>query len=83
MMIRRSVTVLFTFAVVLSLAPAEAVAQSEDRTMPMRTPDGYPDVSGIFTFRTLTPFERPQQFEGQETLSEEEAPRLRRRSGPA
>jgi hypothetical protein len=72
-MLKRSVTALFTLAVVLSLAPAEAVAQSGDRTMPMRTPDGYPDVSGIFTFRTLTPFQRPQQFEGLETLSAEEA----------
>ena len=41
--------------------------------MPMRTPDGQPDVSGIFTFRTLTPLERPSQFEGVETLSEEDA----------
>ena len=40
----------------------------------MRTPDGQPDISGNFTFRTLTPFERPSQFEGQENLSAEEAP---------
>ena len=41
--------------------------------MPMRTPDGQPDVSGTFTFRTLTPFQRPEQFEGLENLSPEEA----------
>ena len=41
--------------------------------MPMRTPDGQPDVSGTFTFRTLTPLQRPQQFEGLETLGTEEA----------
>ena len=40
------------------------MAQSGERTMPMRTPDGQPDVSGIFTFRTLTPMQRPRQFEG-------------------
>tara|TARA_B100002003_G_scaffold240084_1_gene260213 strand:+ start:633 stop:1604 length:972 start_codon:yes stop_codon:yes gene_type:complete len=57
----------------LTLVPASAVAQSTDRTMPMRTPDGLPDVSGIFTFRTLTPFQRPNQFEGRETLNAEEA----------
>ena len=41
--------------------------------MPMRTPDGQPDISGIFTFRTLTPYQRPEQFAGKETLSAEEA----------
>ena len=55
------------------LVPQSAMAQSGDRTMPMRTPDGQPDVSGIFTFRTLTPFQRPGQFEGRENLSAEEA----------
>ena len=55
------------------LVPQSALAQSGDRTMPMRTPDGQPDVSGIFTFRTLTPFQRPRQFEGRENLSAEEA----------
>ena len=59
-------------AVVLGLVPM-AVAQSDERSMPMRTPDGQPDVSGIFTFRTLTPFQRPSQFEGRETLPAEEA----------
>ena len=60
-------------AAVLTLVPHTAVAQSSDRTMPMRTPDGQPDVSGIFTFRTLTPFQRPTQFEGVENLSPEDA----------
>ena len=39
----------------------------------MRTPDGQPDVSGTFTFRTLTPLDRPTQFEGRENLTAEEA----------
>ena len=70
---RTCVVTLVTAAVVLTLVPAPAVAQSTDRTMPMRTPDGQPDISGIFTFRTLTPFQRPRQFEGQATLSPEDA----------
>ncbi|MBM18114.1 MAG: hypothetical protein CL947_03560 [Epsilonproteobacteria bacterium] len=49
------------------------VAQEADRTMPMQTPDGQPDVSGIFTFRTITPFQRPSQFADQETLDAETA----------
>ena len=57
----------------LALAAPAALAQSSERTVPMRTPDGQPDVSGTFTFRTLTPLERPRQFEGLENLSPEEA----------
>ncbi len=60
------------FAVVLTLAPQPVMAQTGG-AMPMRTPDGQPDVSGIFTFRTLTPLERPTQFEGRDSLSVEEA----------
>ncbi len=58
--------------IVLAVAPM-AAAQSDEGTMPMRTPDGQPDVSGTFTFRTLTPFQRPTRFEGRETLAAEEA----------
>ena len=63
----------FTVTVGLALGAPFAVAQSNDRTMPMRTPDGQPHISGIFTFRTVTPFQRPSQFEGRENLSAEEA----------
>ena len=38
-----------------------------------RTPDGQPDISGIYTFRTLTPLERPTALAGQERLTVEEA----------
>ena len=72
-MLKRCVAAFFTLTVVLTLVPQPAVAQSTGRTMPMRTPDGQPDVSGTFTFRTLTPFQRPSQFEGREKLTAEEA----------
>ena len=71
-MLKRCLAAFVTAALVLALAPM-AAAQSDERTMPMRTPDGQPDVSGTFTFRTLTPFQRPSQFEGLENLSLEEA----------
>ena len=67
-MFRKCVAPFFTLIVVLALA-APSAAQSADRTMPMRTPDGQPHISGIFTFRTITPFQRPSQFEGREHLS--------------
>ena len=72
-MFKNFFAVFFTLTVALTLLPLSAIAQSTDRTMPMRTPDGQPDISGNFTFRTLTPFERPSQFEGQENLSAEAA----------
>ena len=60
-------------AVLFTFAAAPATAQSDGDGMPMRTPDGHPHISGTFTFRTLTPMQRPSQFEGQETLGAEEA----------
>ncbi len=72
-MTRQRLTTYMMLAIAFVLAPQWATAQSGDRTLMMRTPDGQPDVSGIFTFRTLTPFQRPRQFEGQENLSAEEA----------
>ncbi len=71
-MFKRCFVALFTVTIVLTLVPQTA-AQSSERTMPMRTPEGQPDISGIFTFRTLTPLQRPRQFEGRETLTAEEA----------
>ena len=72
-MIKKALAAFCTITFVFTLAPPSAIAQSGDRTMPMRTPDGQPDVSGTFTFRTLTPLERPTQFEGRESLTAEEA----------
>ena len=49
-----------------------ALAQTFDPSS-MKTPDGQPDISGKFTFRTLTPLQRPQALEGQAALNAEEA----------
>jgi hypothetical protein len=38
-----------------------------------RTPDGRPDLQGLWDFAQLTPFERPTDLAGKVTLSEEEA----------
>ena len=69
-MIKKFVALVFMVALVVTLAPVAADAQSD---APMRRPDGQPDISGIFTFRTLTPYQRPRQFEDQETLTAEAA----------
>jgi hypothetical protein len=44
-------------------------------TMP-RTPDGHPDLHGLWTTQTFTPLERPQRYAGQEFLTEQEAEEL-------
>jgi len=67
----KGIVVFFAVVALSALWSQEIVAQSG--SMPMRTPDGQPDVSGTFTFRTLTPFQRPAQFEGQENLAVEDA----------
>jgi len=71
-MLKRVVWSLVTSTFCILLA-SPVFGQSGDHAMPMRTPDGQPDVSGIFTFRTLTPLERPEQFEGVESLNPEDA----------
>ena len=71
-MIKKCFSTFVTVAAVLTVAPPSVLAQPGNGT-PMRTPDGQPHISGTFTFRTLTPMQRPEQFEGRETLSPEEA----------
>ena len=76
MQTRRIAVSVVTIAAAASLAAPPAVAQSSDDTapsMPMRTPDGQPDISGIYTFRTLTPLQRPNALAEKETLDPEEA----------
>ena len=38
-----------------------------------RTPWGAPDLQGVWDFATMTPMERPAEFAGQATLTEEDA----------
>jgi hypothetical protein len=49
-----------------------------------RTPDGHPDLQGVWTNSTMTPLERPADLAGKEFFSEQEAassrPELGRRS---
>src|SRR5437773_2808882 len=38
-----------------------------------RTPDGHPDLQGIWDFRSATPLERPARFAGREFMTADEA----------
>ena len=72
-MSQRFVTVIALAIAAALVAPIPAGAQSAQSETVMRTPDGQPHISGIFTFRTLTPLQRPAALEGQERLGAEEA----------
>jgi hypothetical protein len=58
-------------AATLLLAVA-ASAQSRE-WQPPRTPDGKPDLQGTYTFRTITPLQRPAALADKDTLTPEEA----------
>jgi hypothetical protein len=38
-----------------------------------RTPDGHPDLQGVWTNATITPLERPQEFAAKATATDAEA----------
>jgi hypothetical protein len=61
------------------LAAGVLSAQSAKWTAP-RTPDGQPDLQGVWTNATITPFERPPELAGKPFLTEQEAAALERRS---
>jgi hypothetical protein len=65
----------------LALLAAAGVlsAQSTKWTVP-RTPDGQPDLQGVWTNATITPFERPAELAGKAFLTEQEAAALEHRS---
>jgi hypothetical protein len=57
------------------LSAVSASGQSPKSRVP-RTPDGRPDLQGMWDFAQLTPFERPGDFAGKETVTDEEAGEL-------
>jgi len=59
-------------AIFMSLLSPLAVSQPSAYEPP-RTPGGHPDLQGTFTFRTLTPMQRPTELGERAVLTEEEA----------
>jgi hypothetical protein len=77
---------------VVSLAPGPAAAQTPAPAAkaagrqpaktwaPPRTPFGQPDLQGLWTNATVTPFERPGELAGKPVLTEEEAAEFEQRA---
>jgi len=61
-----------TFTVFLPAQTPAAKSNSKNWTVP-RTPDGKPDLQGVWTNATLTPLERPSAMAGKATVTDAEA----------
>src|ERR1700688_149282 len=58
---------------VVVLAVAGVLPLAGQHSAAARTPDGHPDLQGIWTNATITPMERPAMFAGKLTVSDAEA----------
>src|SRR5438105_15355029 len=62
---------------VFGQGPKKPAAKTWNQT---RTPDGQPDLQGIWTNPTITPFERPVELAAKAYLTEQEAAELEKRA---
>ena len=67
---------LLAAVVALVAFAAPAAAQDGDWTLP-RTPDGQPDLQGVWANNNATPLQRPPEWAGKERLTDEELAELR------
>ena len=68
----RTGSLVLAFLIVFSVATS-AQNSLDGSSSQLRTAWGDPDLQGVWDFRTLTPLERPDEFEGKAFLTEEEA----------
>ncbi len=69
-----SLTAMSVLLAIPSAAQPVAKSTSKPKTWTApRTPDGHPDLQGIWTNATITPLERPSMFTGKLTVSDAEA----------
>ncbi len=63
-----------------STAPASPGAALPVPRLPDALPETLPDLTGVWSFATLTPLERPAELAGKATLTQEEAAALQKRT---
>jgi len=66
--------------IILTILIPAASAQAKKTWTPPHTIDGQPDLQGVWTNATITPFERPAQLAGKAYLTEQEAAELEKQS---
>ena len=64
--------ILTRFSLACGLLLANSAASAQAAEFP-RTEYGHPDLQGIYTYRTLTPLNRPAELTDKEVLTEQEA----------
>jgi hypothetical protein len=67
-----------SFARAIVFMAVAALPVAAQTPTPAKTAWGHPDLQGTWTFKTITPLERPAQFAKQEFLTEQEAVELER-----
>ena len=67
------------FILAACLVALPAAAQTEEPAPTPRTAWGQPDLGGVWEYKTRTPLERPERFDGREFLTEEEAAEIEER----
>jgi hypothetical protein len=72
---KRMLIVVGMFVAAVS-ASAQSPQPSAGTWTAPRTPDGHPDLQGIWTTHTFTPLVRPERYAGQEFLTDQEAAEL-------
>src|SRR6266571_5374205 len=59
-------------------APSSSAALAHGSWVLQRTPDGHPDFQGVWANNTVTPLQRPKQWEGKERLTDAEIAELQK-----
>ena len=80
----RALCVMASIGVAVFLVPVPAAGQAEtsqaaERWAAPRTPEGHPDLQGVWANNSATPLERPEQLAGKESLTDEELTKLQAR----
>jgi len=66
--------------VVTAAQGSKTEAARSKSTALLRTPDGHPDLQGLWDYRTVTPLERPRDFANKEFFTDAEAAAFEKRN---